>query len=154
MKVKRSAAYALHALIYMVRHRTQLPLTIRMIAKSEGIPADYLAKVFQMLTKACFVKSVRGKKKGYIFARPPEEISLLELIEATEGRPIFSDCFLRHCNCGGTPDNCRIYSIWVSSTKRVLDLLRETTLEDAAWNHPEHRFSSSSEFIENSAEKK
>ncbi|MEJ2647920.1 MAG: Rrf2 family transcriptional regulator [Sedimentisphaerales bacterium] len=140
MKVKKSAAYALHALAYMVRHKTQLPVTTKMIAKSEGIPADYLAKVFQTLTKAGFVKSVRGKKKGYIFDRQPEDISLLKLIEATEGGPIFKDCFLRHCQCGGTPDNCRIYSIWINSTKKVLDILRETTIESVAWNHPDHRF--------------
>lgn len=140
MKVKKSAGYALHALAYMVRHKTQLPVTTKVIAKSEGIPADYLAKVFQTLTKAGFVKSVRGRRKGYIFSRPPEEITLLMLIEATEGGPIFTDCFLRHCECGGTKDNCRIYAVWINSTKKVLDILNDTSIESVAWNHPDHRF--------------
>ena len=140
MKVKKSVGYALHALAYMVRHKTQLPVTTKLIAKSEGIPEDYLAKVFQTLTKAGFVKSVRGKRKGYIFDRQPEDISLLMLIEAIEGGSIFNDCFLRHCECGGTLDNCRIYSVWINSTKKILDILKETSLESAAWNHPDHRF--------------
>jgi Rrf2 family protein len=148
MKVKKSVAYALHALAYMVRHKTQLPVTTRAIAKSEGIPSDYLAKVFQTLTKSGFVESVRGKKKGYIFKRQPEEISLLMLIEAVEGGPIFNDCFLRHCECGGTRENCDIYSIWINSTKQVIDILKETSIETVAWSHPDHRFNSLSDKFE------
>ena len=142
MKVKKSVAYALHALAYMVRHKTQLPVTTRAIARSEGIPSDYLAKVFQTLTKSGFVESVRGKKKGYIFKKPPEEISLLMIIEAIEGGPIFNDCFLKHCECGGTRDTCDIYSIWVDATKQVIDVLKNTAIESVAWCHPDHRFNS------------
>ena len=96
MKVRKSAAYALHAMMYMVRHSTQLPATTETIAKAEGIPSVYLAKIFQKLVKARFVRAVRGKKRGYVFARPPEEIRLLELLEAIEGDSLFDDCFLRH----------------------------------------------------------
>lgn len=111
MKVRKSAAYALHALMYMVRHSTQLPVTTDTIAKAEGIPSDYLAKVFQQLVKSRFVRAIRGRNRGYVFARPPEEIGLLELFEAIGGGQLFDDCFLRHCECSGTPENCRIFSI-------------------------------------------
>jgi Rrf2 family protein len=140
MKVRKSTAYALHALLYMVRHSTQLPATTATIAKAEGIPHDYLAKIFQQLVKARFVKAVKSKNRGYVFVRPPEEISLLELFEAVEGAPLFDDCFLRHCECGGTKENCHIFSVWVNATKRIEDLLSETTVATAAWSHPEHRF--------------
>jgi Rrf2 family protein len=142
MKIKKSGAYALHALMYMVRHNTQLPATTSTIAKAEGIPCDYLAKIFQQLVKARFIKAVKTKNKGYIFTRPPEEISLLELFETVEGGPLFEDCFLKHCECGGTKDNCRIYSVWYNSTKRVKQILEDTTVAAAAWSHPEHRFRS------------
>lgn len=140
MKVRKSVAYALHALLYMVRHSTQLPATTATIAKAEGIPPDYLAKIFQQLVKAHFVKAVKSKKRGYVFARPPEEISLLELFEAVEGSSLFDDCFLRHCECGGTTENCRIFSAWANATKRVKEILEETSVADATWSHPEHRF--------------
>ena len=140
MKVKKSAAYALHALMYMVRHSTQLPVTTDTIAKAEGIPSDYLAKVFQQLVKSRFVRAVRGRSRGYVFARPPEEIRLLDLFEAIERGPLFDDCFLRHCECGGTPENCRIFSIWADTTRQIKELLEDTTVAAAAWNHPEHRF--------------
>ncbi|MHC4286347.1 MAG: RrF2 family transcriptional regulator, partial [Planctomycetota bacterium] len=92
MKVSQATAYALHAMMYMVRHITQLPATTATIAKAEGIPAGYLAKIFRRLVKARLVRSVRGRKRGYVFARTPEEISLLELFEVVEGGPLFEDC--------------------------------------------------------------
>jgi Rrf2 family protein len=142
MKISQAGAYALHALMYMVRHITQLPVTSATIAKAEGIPPGYLAKIFQRLVKARLVRSVRGHKRGYVFARPPEEISLLELFEIIEGGPLFAECLLKHCECGGTPENCRIYAHWLSATKKINQLLSETSLVTAAWNHPEHRFQS------------
>lgn len=140
MKISQAGAYALHALMYMVRHITQLPVTTATIAKAEGIPSGYLAKVFQRLVKARIVRSVRGRRRGYVFVRPPEEISLIEVFEVIEGGPLFSECLLKHCECGGTPENCRIYAQWLSATKRINQLLSEITLATAAWNHPEHRF--------------
>jgi Rrf2 family protein len=140
MKIRKSAAYALHALMYMVRHSTQLPATTATIAKAEGIPPDYLAKIFQKLVKARFVKAVKSKNRGYVFARQPEEISLLELFEVLEGGPLFDGCFMKHCECNGTPENCHIFSVWAKSTKRIKELLEETTVTTATWNHPEHRF--------------
>ena len=154
MKVKKSSAYALHALMYMVRHNTQLPATTNTIAKAEGIPPNYLAKIFQQLVKARFIKAVKSKNRGYVFNMPPEEISLLELFEAVEGSPLFDDCFLRHCECGGTKENCRIFSVWINSTKRVKEILEETTIANAAWSHPEHRFMSLPESLAGPKRKK
>ena len=140
MKVSKASAYSLHALMYMVRHITQLPATTNTIAKAEGIPPGYLAKIFQQLVKASFIKTARSKNKGYVFAKPPEEISLLELFELIEDESLFDDCLLRHCECGGTVDNCCIFAKWLSATKKIKQLLSETSLVTATWNHPEHRF--------------
>ena len=153
MKIKKSSAYALHALMYMVRHNTQLPATADTIAKAEGIPPDYLAKIFQQLVKARLIKAVKNKNRGYVFIRPPEEISLLELFEVVEGSPLFDDCFLRHCECGGTQENCRIFSVWINATKQVKELLEEVTVATAAWSHPEHRFLSLPESLAGSKSK-
>jgi len=140
MKISKAAAYAMHALMYMVRHKTQLPVTTAVIAKAEGIPQGYLAKIFQQLVNAHFVKALRGRQRGYVFDRSPEDISMLELFEVIEQGPLFDDCLLRHCNCGGTLTNCRIYAQWHAATGKISRLLEETSLATAAWNHPEHRF--------------
>jgi len=142
MKVKKATSYALHALMYMVRHITQLPVTTNTIAKGEGIPPEYLAKIFQQLTKARIVKGLKGRKKGHVFARPPEEISLLEVINSIEGESLFDECPIKHCECGGSPENCNIYAQWINATRKISTLFEETSLATAAWNHPEHRFHS------------
>ena len=102
--------------------------------------AGYLAKVMQQLVKVGFVRSVRGRHRGYVFSRDPETISLLKLFEAMEGRSLFDDCPLKHCSCGGTIKNCRIFSQWVRATGELKELLGQTSIASAAWNHPEHRF--------------
>ncbi len=140
MKINQASAYALHALMFMVRHATRLPITSKEIARTEGMPEGYLAKVLQQLVRTGFIRSVRGRERGYLFARPPEEISLLELFEVMEGQPLFDDCPLRHCACGGTSHNCHIFSRWLAATRKVKELLEETTVAAAAWQHPEHRF--------------
>ena len=148
MKITRATAYALHALMYMVRHITQLPVTTNNIAKGEGIPPEYLAKIFQRLAKAKIVKGVKGRNKGHVFARSPEEISLLEVINSIEGESLFDDCPLKHCKCGGSPENCYIYAQWISSTRKIRALFEQTSLASVAWNHPEHRFQSLPDSLE------
>ena len=140
MKISQASAYALHALMYMARHVTQLPATSETMAKAEGMPQGYLAKVLQRLVKAGFIKSVKGRERGYIFAMLPEEITLLVLFESLEKQPLFDDCPLRHCACGGTRENCHIYAQWLVATRRFKELLEEMTVASAAWHHPEHRF--------------
>lgn len=140
MKISRASGYALHALMYMTRHVTQLPVTSRTMAKAEGIPPGYLAKVLQRLAKAGFIKSTRGRQRGYVFAMPPEEISLFAVFESLEEEPLFDVCPLQHCACGGTKENCHIYARWLASVHKFKELLEETTVAAAAWHHPEHRF--------------
>ena len=140
MKVSRDAAYAMHAMMYMVRHDDQLPGTAETIAEAEGVPVEPLSRILHRLVAAGYVRAVRHPHEGYVFSRSPEEISLLELFEAVEDRSLFDDCPLRHCQCGGTPGNCHIFAQWVSATRRIKTLVEETTIVDAARNHPEHRF--------------
>jgi Rrf2 family protein len=142
MKFSKGTAYALHALIYMTRHITQLPLPTNAIAKAEGIPPGYLAKIFQKLAKASIVKATTHQGRGYTFVHPPEQITLLDIFEVFEGKPLFDDCLLHHCQCDGTPENCTIYAQWHEATQKMIKTFSETTLALTAWNHPEHRFDS------------
>lgn len=57
-----------------------------------------------------------------------------------EGGLLFDDCFMRHCQCGGTHGNCDIYSAWHKAMSQVTDYLAATNLVTAAWTHPPHRF--------------
>jgi Rrf2 family protein len=139
MKVKQATAYAMHAMMYMVRHVTQLPVTAETVARAEQIPPRYLAKILPQLARAGFLKTAGSRRKGYVFARDPQDIRLLELIEAIEGRPLFGHCFMRHGDCPGAA-HCNIYAVWKKSTAQMSSYLAHTSLAAAAWDHPDHRF--------------
>jgi Rrf2 family protein len=138
MKLKRTNSYALHALMYMVRHVTQLPLTLQAIAKAEGIPYRQLVSLFRLLSEAGIVKTADSEPGGYVFKRPPSEVTLLELFELIEGHPLFEECFLKHADCSGTTYNCVIYASWRQATQSMSKKLSEITIDKAAWGHPEH----------------
>ena len=141
MKFSKASCYALHALMYMVRHITLLPISNRVIAKSEGMPADYLAKIFRQLVKGGIVHSSKKGSGGYTLARPPEEINMLEILLAIEGEAFFEDCFMKHGDCSGTPASCSLLEIWEDVLGHLKSRLLEKNLEDVTWSHPEHYFS-------------
>ncbi|MDH4203212.1 MAG: Rrf2 family transcriptional regulator [Phycisphaerae bacterium] len=140
MKIKQANSYAMHALMYMVRHITQGPVTIWTIAKAENIPYRQLVSIFKLLTNAGIVKPADSGKSGYVFARPPGKVSLLELFQLVEGEPVFDECFMKHCDCQATADSCEIYATWKKATASVERQLSEITIESVAWGHPEHYF--------------
>lgn len=140
MQIKKAAAYALHIMMYIARHKKELPATANKISKAEGIPLEDVKKIFPQLIKGGFVKNAKDRKRGYVFAKPPEDISMLELFELIEGKPLFDNCLLKHCECGGTPQNCIIYSKWSKTTAKIKQLFDEISIVDVILHHPEHRF--------------
>lgn len=85
MKLTRASSYALHAVIFMVTQKDNQPVASHLIAKARGIPERFLLKVLKPLVSARVLHSVKGPNGGYQLARPPAEISLLEVIEAVDG---------------------------------------------------------------------
>jgi Rrf2 family protein len=89
MKLTRATCYALHALAYMAAqkdHRT--PVASHMIAQEKGIPERFLLKVLKPLVDRGVLDSVKGPRGGYKLARPASDITVLEIIEGSENRPI------------------------------------------------------------------
>lgn len=152
MKLKKANSYALHALMYMVRHATQQPLTLQAIAKAEGIPYRQLASLFQLLSDAGIVQNATSQQGGYEFARSPSDVTLLEVLEHVEGHPLFQECFLKHADCSGTSKNCIIYAAWRGATESISKQLSEISIDKAAWGHPEHLMQQCCLCIENAEE--
>ncbi|MHC4854880.1 MAG: RrF2 family transcriptional regulator [Planctomycetota bacterium] len=153
MKLKRANSYALHALMYMVRHTTQLPLTLQAISKAEGIPYRQLVTLFRLFSEAGIVEHTGSDPGGVVFKRSPAEVSLLEVLEIVEGHPLFDECFLKHTDCPGTAENCIIFASWQQATQSLAKKLSEVSIDKAAWGHPEHFFQNCCLSIENAEEK-
>jgi Rrf2 family protein len=86
MKLTRASSYALHALAYMAGQKTyDVPIASHKIAEARGIPERFLLKVLKPLVNARVLLSIKGPNGGYRLAKPADEISMLEILEATDG---------------------------------------------------------------------
>lgn len=92
-----AVSLALHSMVLLARCPS--PLTVREVAERTKASFHHLAKVFQRLRKACLVASTRGPKGGFVLARPPERITLLEIYEAIEGPVSERVCLLGEESC-------------------------------------------------------
>jgi Rrf2 family protein len=72
---------------------------IQEIARAQYVPREYLAKIIQKLAQAGIVTTHRGVGGGIALARPPEEITLLDIIEAIEGPVALNSCIIRPGEC-------------------------------------------------------
>jgi Rrf2 family protein len=72
---------------------------IQEIARAQYVPREYLAKIIQKLAQAGIVTTHRGVGGGITLARPPEEITLLDIVEAIEGPVALNSCFIRPGEC-------------------------------------------------------
>ena len=86
MKISAKAEYACLAVLALARHRAdEPPVRIREIAEAHAIPERYLVQILLQLKGAGLVVSTRGASGGYRLARPPEQISLGEVLAAVDG---------------------------------------------------------------------
>jgi Rrf2 family cysteine metabolism transcriptional repressor len=84
ISITSKAPYALRALTELGRSG-EGPVPIGELARRREIPAQFLEQLFAVLRRAGLLRSQRGVKGGYAFARPPEDITVLELVELLDG---------------------------------------------------------------------
>ena len=92
MQYSVGVEYAFHSLFYMVDLPAHKNMGIKQIAELNKLTETYLSKVFAKLRKAGIVRSVTGVKGGYELARPAEDISFWDIIEAIEGPSYHFQC--------------------------------------------------------------
>jgi Rrf2 family protein len=83
--ITSKAPYAVRALAELARRGGNAPVPIGEIARARDIPVQFLEGLFATLRRAGVLQSQRGVKGGYTFARPPGEITVLEIVELLEG---------------------------------------------------------------------
>jgi len=92
MQFSIGVEYAFHSLFYMVDLPEGKTVGIKQIAELNAISETYLSKAFAKLRKGGIVRSIPGVKGGYELARPAEDISFWDIIEAIEGSTFFFQC--------------------------------------------------------------
>ena len=126
MQITRQADYAVRAVAFLARLDSDHRAATSQIAEKQKIPPSFLAKIVSQLSVAGLLQTSRGARGGVSLSRPPDEITLLEVVEAIDG-PIY----LNECVCGYDPcifsEECPIYPIWCEAQEHLINLLKETT---------------------------
>src|ERR1039458_8654312 len=85
ISITTRSPYALSALVELHRHGDTGPVPIAELARRREIPVQFLEQLFATLRRAGILRSQRGVKGGYSFARAPGEVTVLELVELLDG---------------------------------------------------------------------
>ena len=86
ISITTKSPYALQALTELGRHAGDAPVPIGELARRRDIPVQFLEQLFAVLRRAGILRSQRGVRGGYAFARPPGEITVLEVVELLDGK--------------------------------------------------------------------
>ncbi len=133
----QTTEYALRAVVWLASQHDQ-PRTTREIAATTHVPAGYLSKVLQALGRADLVTSQRGLYGGFTLTKPPERISVLEVINAVDPIHRIDKCPLglkshgtQLCALHRQLDDAIAHIERVFATSTIADLLSE-----ASGSHP------------------
>ena len=85
LSITSQSPYAVRALAELARSGTDGPVPIGELARRRDIPVQFLEQLFAVLRRAGILRSQRGVKGGYAFARDPSEVTVLEVVELLDG---------------------------------------------------------------------
>jgi Rrf2 family protein len=98
------------------------------VADVMNIPASFLAKIISQLTIKGILVTSRGAHGGVSLAREPQDISLLDVVEAIDGPILLNECVGSNKPCR-FEDDCLVHPIWLETQKNLVSRLRETRFD-------------------------
>lgn len=129
MRVSAKVDYALRAAAELAAHAGEGPVKGEAIAQAQGIPVKFLENILLELRHDGIVQSQRGERGGYWLARPPEEITLAEVIRAVEG-PLANVRGSRPEAVGYAGPAVHLREVWIAVRASLRGVLESVTLAD------------------------
>ena len=129
MKLSRASAIAVFAVTLMAETEGDEPRQGRDLAEELGVPPDSLLKVMQQLVRSGLLSSSRGRAGGFRLARPPESITLLNVVEAVDGEmggQLTNADDIR----GMARTKAAVESAFTQTIRSMRSLLGQTTIRD------------------------
>lgn len=134
--------YGIHCLVFLVDESGESrESSVRDLAELQGVPHDYLAKVFTKLAKAKLVVATEGVRGGFRLAKPADEITVLDIVTAIDGQKSIFDCRNIRSRCalfdGSAPEwatdgLCGIHNVMLVAQQRMEEALAQQTVLDLA----------------------
>ncbi len=132
MRITSQAEYGLICALHLARRINDGPVTGREIASQEKLPADYVEQIMLKLRRANIVLSTRGAHGGYRLSRPAAEITVRDVISASEHSTFDVHCVTHPVEaerCAAAHD-CSIRPVWVLLQRRIDEVLDSVRLSD------------------------
>ena len=132
MRITTQAEYGLICALHLARRSDDALVTGRDIAASERLPADYVEQIMLKLRRANIVTSTRGARGGYRLARPADQITVRDVISASEHSTFDIHCVTHPVGeerCAESHD-CSIRPVWVLLQRRIDEVLNSVRLSD------------------------
>ena len=130
MRLTTKGRFAVTAMLDLALRHKQAPVTLAGIGVRQNISLSYLEQLFGKLRRHNLVDSVRGPGGGYTLAKPPEQMSVAEIIRAVD-EPIDAT------QCGGNENckeeqRCMTHELWTTLNEKMYDYLSSVRLADLA----------------------
>jgi Rrf2 family protein len=125
VKVSTRGDYAARALLSLALRESERPTSVKEIAERTNLPQPYLEQILLAVKGAGLVRSKRGVGGGYVLARPPDRITLADILAAVEG-PL-TTLTDEHDHCEG---HCVLQEVWVGVSDETRRLLERFNLAD------------------------
>lgn len=130
MQITRQAHYATHAVLYLAELGPDRRASTRRIAEEKKIPPSFLAKIVSQLSVAGLLQTFRGARGGVSLARSPEEISLLEVVEAIDGPILLNKCTKDKSLCS-FGEICKLRPVFCEAQAELVNRLDSMTFANA-----------------------
>lgn len=126
MKLSSKGRYATRILLCISRLEGDLPVSKRRIAEQEGISTDYIEQIIVPLKNAGFLSSVRGLRGGFRLAKDPADITVFDILSASEGNIKLVGCLAEGCS---RSDACVVQSVWQGASDELRKYFSKITLK-------------------------
>ena len=133
MQITRQAEYAVRTVLYLAKQAPGTSIPTARIAKEQDIPSPFLAKIVLQLSALGILHTSRGAKGGVQLAKPADEISLLQIVEAIDGPIEINNCVLEAGRCHQSRD-CAVRVIWCDAYAKLAERLSQTNFAQLASN--------------------
>jgi len=131
MKMSTKSRYGVRAMFELARNYGSYPVSVKVIAKQQEISLPYLEQILNQLSKAGLVRSIKGPGGGFILAKKPEDIKIIDIIFALRESvsPVF--CVEENTNkkCQRAL-NCVTRLLWKKLDEKTREVLESITLKD------------------------
>jgi Rrf2 family protein len=130
MKLSLASSYALRAVVHLAQGKSDQSVPSHVIAHSGGMPERFLVKLLKSLVNADILHSIKGSHGGFRLAHTPEDISVLDVIEAVDG-PIRSQVPTT-AGSGNAIIDKRLDAVCQKVAELVRGILRKVSITDLA----------------------